>query len=230
MMARTPASRALTSTLLLALLLALPLAAQAQSSRANRGDSTLMLGVSSGGHLPSAIAPPVGVGLFLGESLLLGAEYGQSSYSGEGDDDLEYETTYTNAGGFARWFPGNSFNVLLAYHQRTWDAELEYTVEDETTGVDKPVDATLTADAGVVTAGIGNQWTTDFGMVIGVDWLLGSALASSSKSGEIDDEMAETYAPEEVEEAEAELEDAGDLLNQASASPGVFVITLGWAF
>lgn len=226
-MTRTLAPRALTLTVLAVLLL--PLAAQAQSSRANRGDSTLMFGVSSGGHLPSVVAPPVGVGLFLGESLLVGAEYGSASYADE-TDDVEYTTDYTNAGGFARWFPGNSFNVLLAYHQRTWDAELEYTVEDESTGDEKPVDATLTAEAAVVTAGIGNQWTTDFGMVIGVDWLLGSALASSSRSGDIDDDTLETLAPGEVEEAEAELEDAGDLLNRASASPGVFVITLGWAF
>ena len=71
-----------------------------------------------------------------------------------------------------RYYPGNSFNWLLGYGKykrdyKDWESlnDTTYDVKVETTQVN---------------FGLGNEWTFDFGMYIGADWLmLGGKISDS---------------------------------------------------
>lgn len=235
--------------LLAVALLASP-AAWAASSRQNRGDSLLYVGISPIGlHLPSVATRPVAAGVYLGENLLVGGEFGTADIkieNGEGEfgpfefdapdseEDWRVDGSYDNLGAFVRWFPGtNSLNLLLAVHRRTWDTDFDFTIVEEGTGTRVPLSANLTAEATVGTVGLSNQWIFDFGLVIGVDWLVASALSGDSSDATIDDSSLGTFAglvQDDKEEAQQQLEDAGDALNTVSGFPGLFVLSVGWAF
>jgi hypothetical protein len=90
------------------------------------------------------------------------------------------------------------------------------------------VDSSLDADAIVGTIGVGNEWLMDFGLTIGCDWVVGSGIISSSVKKKV---SSNTDLPEEdKKEAEKELDKLGKLLNDFSASPGAFILTLGLSF
>lgn len=220
------------------------------SSRSNRDDSLLYVGVAPlGVHLPTLATQPVAVGVYLGENWLVGAEYGSADLTvkdGKGEfgpaeftvpdteDDWKLDGSYDNLGAFVRWFPGtNSFNITLAAHKREWTADLDFVYTRSDTGTPVPLSAGLTADSTVGTLGLGNQWMMDFGLVIGVDWVVASAPLGTSTSSRIDDSSLAAYGglpAAEKRQAEQEIEDAADTLNTVSALPGLFVLSLGWAF
>ena len=65
--------------ILLAGLLAFASAAIGATTRQNRADSLFFLGISPIGiHIPTLATHPVAVGIYLGESWLIGAEYGSA--------------------------------------------------------------------------------------------------------------------------------------------------------
>jgi hypothetical protein len=200
------------------LLVVFSCSAHAADSKVNRGDSTVLVGLSTGVHLATLLTTPFKVGVYLGERIEIGAEYGSASAEQKDGDD-KAKATYTNAGLYGRIFLGNSFNILAAVHQRNWTAEATVTELNQTASAD------LTANAMVATLGIGNQWLTDIGFTIGCDWLIGSTAISSSQSVSL---TSSTYV--DTQEAETELEELGEVLNSASAMPGVLVLTLGWSF
>ena len=71
-----------------------------------------------------------------------------------------------------RYYVGNSFNVLLGY------GKYSVTLKDQAFTGSTVYD--LTYETTQVNFGIGNEWTFDFGMYIGADWLmLGSKLSDS---------------------------------------------------
>ena len=201
------------------------------SSEENRGDSTVFVGVSPIGiHIPTYIAPPAGAGMYIGKNLLLGAEYGSRSetFSDSGD---KATASFSNAGLYARWFPGtNSFNFLLGLHRREWDASASVKIKNDL-GLDEKVKADLTAEATVATLGLGNQWMADFGLTWGFDWLLVSGVASSSSTGKVRGFLnGASLSNTETQRAEKELKDLGNLLNTVSGFPGLLVFTIGWSF
>lgn len=215
--------------------------ALAASSEDNRDDSLIFVGVSPFGitapHIIGALVGspylPVSAGVYLGSHFLIAGEYGFMSVDAEEDQagDSEFKGEFTNLGIYARIWPGtNSFNFLVAVRQRTWDIDARVDIVDDTTGFARQVGVSLDADATVATLGIGNQWVTDFGLTIGLDWLVVSGLIDSSTSGKIDAAELNTLAPADVAEAEQELEDVGDALNEISALPGFLVLTIGWSF
>jgi len=226
-----------TLLFILALTVAGAAGVQAASSQQNRGDSLVFVGISPFGlHIPTLATFPVTAGVYLGENIQIGGEYGTAEASYE-ENDEEAEATYTNAGGYVRWYPGtNSFNVMLAMHNRTFTADATATVTDQSTGQDAVVNADMTASATVGTLGLGNQWMFDYGLFLGFDWVVLSGLVSGSVSSDVDatgtlpNGTVVTLENDETREAEQDLEDLGNFLNQVSATPGLFVFTIGWAF
>ena len=190
----------------------------AADSAGNRADSIIMLAVSGGIHPASIVAPPARLGVFLGSDWMLGLDSGSANYSSSSGGS-KGTATYTNQGLIARYFIGNSFNVLAGYHMRNYDATV--------TSTDSSGSATLNlkANANVATLTIANHWLMDWGLWIGYDWLLlGNALSTKSEatvttSGSIGDIKKKKDSGA-----------LGDLVNAVSASSGVLVLSVGFAF
>ncbi|MCP4751367.1 MAG: hypothetical protein GY866_10770, partial [Proteobacteria bacterium] len=195
----------------------------------NRGDSLLLVGMSGGLHIASALTTPATLAVYLGESVLIGVESGSAS-SSQDDAEGEAEATYTNQGIYLRYFMGNSFNILVAANNRTWtaDATVTQTTVTWTGTTTETVTADLEASATIGTLGIGNQWLTDFGFTLGIDWIVGSGILGSSVSSNI--KTTTTTDPAEMAQFQQDLEDFGEFLNLVSALPGFFVVTIGFTF
>ena len=225
--------------ILILLLVTAAATAMGASSRENRADKNVWFGISPIGlHIPTLATQPFGAAWILNEDWMVGGEYGTFNYvveENEADSSGKLDTTFTNLGGFGRWFPGsNSFNMLFAFHKRDWDAKATISMKDKTGTVDVDWEVELIANAYVGTIGVGHLWTYDFGMTLGVDWLAYSSLLSGSSSGKIGNPKLNgtpyAYSSTEKDEAEKELEDLGDVLNQISALSGFLILTLGFSF
>jgi len=195
-------------------------------SRMNRDDRNVYIGFSPFGlHIPTLLTAPFSVGYILNSDWMFGLEYGSLDFE-LGDA----KGNYTNQGLYARWYPTtNSFNILMGYHIRS--LELDWTYEAKAAGVTYTVDSGIDYSAQVATVGIGNQWMMDWGLVIGLDWLMLSGVMGSSFSftdptlpGGVQPD-AQTLA--DIEKAEKEAQDA---LDSFSAFPGLFVLSLGFSF
>jgi hypothetical protein len=135
---------------------------------------------------------------------------------------------------------GNSLNILLAAHQRSWTIDGGSTQHDATFNTDVNVRAKLDASATVGSIGIGNQWLTDFGLTIGFDWLVGSAVLASTSTAKFDGTAvnpltgqvytASQLDPATVAQAKADMNKAGKDLNIIAGLPGAFILTVGWSF
>ncbi|MCH9045454.1 MAG: hypothetical protein IIA40_05055 [SAR324 cluster bacterium] len=232
--------------ILLAGLLAFASAAIGATTRQNRADSLLFVGISPVGiHIPTLATQPVAVGIYLGESWLIGAEYGSANIKiqnkkgefGPFEFDVPdsepgefVDGSYDNLGAFIRWFPGNSFHVTLAAHKREWDINASVTIIDSVLGA-RTIRSKMNADATVATLGFGNQWIMDFGLVIGLDWLLLSGVVDDSVSSDINlGDLTALTTQADRDAAIADLNELADNLNKVSGLPGLFVLTLGWAF
>ena len=118
---------------------------------------------------------------FPGKNITIGVAGGErttetvsSSYSystGEWSYTYQYVTASTSEVNI-RYYPGNSFNWLLGYGKykrdfKDWESlnDTTYDVKVETTQVN---------------FGLGNEWTFDFGMYIGADWLMTGGNLSES--------------------------------------------------
>ncbi len=207
--------------------------AWAADTRDNRADRYVLLAVQPIGiDAATLIAPPIQLGGYLGPNWLVTVEYGRRNFSLDtGSNNGKATGTFVNEGAAVRWFPGtNSFNLGLAFNQRSWDVDFTYTVSSGAGGPDIPVKANLKANAGVPALIIGNQWMMDFGLVIGLDWLILSTPATTTTSGTIDPAVVAGLTPAQYADAQKTLKDGGDTLNTVSGFPGLFVLTLGWAF
>ena len=229
------------SGLVLAILFFSAPLAQAADTRANRSDSLIFLGISPVGlHIPTLIAPPVGLGIYLGDNWLFGVEGGSVVGESQDDEGSSATVSFENTGAYIRWFPGtNSFNYFAAVHKRTWEAQASSTFvsTDSATGLITTVraNAALTASATVGTLGIGNQWIMDFGLVLAADWLVLSSAISSESTAVVDavgtvGGFTQTLTAQQKKDAEKDLKEFGDFLNDVSAFPGFLVFTIGLAF
>lgn len=207
--------------------------ARAESTEQNRDESLILVGIAPVGiHIPTLITHPVTVGIYLGESLLLGVEGGTFSFSDEdvdSDSDESYIGDFTNIGAYARWFPGtNSFNVLLAVHNRQWSVTYDADFLPDS-GPRIPLRSKLSTEATVATVGFGNQWIMDFGLVLAMDWVLLSGNVSESHTVEVISDTGPLNASE-LARYDQDIQEAADFLNDLSGFPGIFVFSLGWAF
>ena len=191
----------------------------AADSAGNRADSIIMLGTTSGIHPATIIAPPVRVGILLGSDWMLGIDAGSSSYS-DSSGGSKATATYTNQGLIARYFIGNSFNLLAGYHMRNYDASVTSTDSSGTATLD------LKAHANVATFTIENHWLWDWGIWIGFDWLLfGNAVSSKSEAT-----VTSSGTVGDINKAKKDAEEIGNLINAISTSGGLLVMSVGFAF
>ena len=191
----------------------------AADSAGNRADSIIMLGTTSGIHPATIIAPPVRVGILLGSDWMLGIDAGSSSYS-DSSGGSKATATYTNQGLIARYFIGNSFNLLAGYHMRNYDASVTSTDSSGTATLD------LKAHANVATFTISNHWLWDWGIWIGFDWLLfGNAVSSKSEAT-----VTSSGTVGDINKAKKDAEEIGNLIIAISTSGGLLVMSVGFAF
>ena len=208
--------------------------AWAADSAGNRGDSIIMLGMAPVGiHLATLVAPPVRVAVLLGD-LTVGFDSGSAS-SSQTSGTAKSIATYTNQGLNVRYFFGNSFNASLGYHMRNYSAEATSTSSSSTysggswTTTTASETFTLDAKTTVATLGIGNHWLMDWGLWIGVDWLLASNALSQTSEATLTSSTG-TVTAEESAKFKKDAEKLGDLINAVSASSGFAVLTIGFAF
>ena len=152
--------------------------------------------------------------------LLLGIDAGSSSYS-DSSGDSKATATYTNQGLIARYFIGNSFNILAGYHMRNYDASVTTTKKNGDTAT-----LALKAHANVATFTIANHWLMDWGLWIGFDWLLfGNAVSSKSEAT-----VTSSGTVGDINKAIKDAEEIGNLINAISTSGGLLVMSVGFAF
>ena len=208
--------------------------AWAADSAGNRGDSIIMLGMAPVGiHLATLVAPPVRVAVLLGD-LTVGFDSGSADNS-QSSGTAKSTATYTNQGLNVRYFFGNSFNASLGYHMRNYSAEATSTSSTSTysggswTTTTASETFTLDAKTTVATLGIGNHWLMDWGLWIGVDWLLASNALSQTSEATLTSSTGTVTAAESAK-FKKDAEKLGDLINAVSASSGFAVLTIGLAF
>ena len=208
--------------------------AWAADSAGNRGDSIIMLGMAPVGiHLATLVAPPVRVAVLLGD-LTVGFDSGSADNS-QSSGTAKSTATYTNQGLNVRYFFGNSFNASLGYHMRNYSAEATSTSSSSTysggswTTTTASETFTLDAKTTVATLGIGNHWLMDWGLWIGVDWLLASNALSQTSEATLTSSTGTVTAAESAK-FKKDAEKLGDLINEISASSGFAQLTIGFAF
>ena len=208
--------------------------AWAADSAGNRGDSIIMLGMAPVGiHLATLVAPPVRVAVLLGD-LTVGFDSGSADNT-QSSGTAKSTATYTNQGLNVRYFFGNSFNASLGYHMRNYSAEATATSSTSTysggswTTTTASETFTLDAKTTVATLGIGNHWLMDWGLWIGVDWLLASNALSQTSEATLTSSTGTVTAAESAK-FKKDAEKLGDLINAVSASSGFAVLTIGFAF
>ena len=208
--------------------------AWAADSAGNRKDSIIMLGMAPVGiHLATLVAPPVRVAVLLGD-ITVGIDAGSGS-SSVSSGTAKSTATYTNQGLNVRYFFGNSFNASLGYHMRNYSAEATATSSTSTysggswTTTTASETFTLDAKTTVATLGIGNHWLMDWGLWIGVDWLLASNALSQTSEATLTSSTGTVTAAESAK-FKKDAEKLGDLINAVSASSGFAVLTIGLAF
>ena len=208
----------------------------AADSAGNRKDSIIMLGMSGGIHSASILAAPARVAIILGDLTVgIDAGSGSSSYYTTGKATTFLTTTsgtYTNQGLNARYFLGNSFNFSLGYHMRNFSGTTTATAYTVSyfSGVSYQTETfTVDTKTSVATIGIGNHWLMDWGLWIGVDWLLASNALSQTSEATLTSSTG-TVTAEESAKFKKDAEKLGDLINAVSASSGFAVLTIGFAF
>lgn len=208
--------------------------AMGASSQQNRGDSLILVGISPIGiHIPTFLTQPLTAGIYLGDNVLIGVEGGTFSFTSsdvDPDADERFDGDFSNFGVYMRWFPNtNSFNLLFAVHQRDWTVNFgkDFLLDDGVTVVS--LDATLNTEATVATVGVGNQWMMDFGLVIGMDWLVLSGNISESSSFNVTSNVS-GLSESELSRYDSDIQEGADFLNDLSGFPGILILTLGWAF
>jgi hypothetical protein len=120
----------------------------------------------------------------------------------------------------ARYFLGNSFNVLtgLGYRAATVKIDIEHISLGQVAGDFKVQSATIPLF-------IGNQWTWPGGFTLGVDWI-GAWIPIS---GETQVSLKGDLPQKDLEELTALLMDAGDGLGKKT-SLTLLLTSIGWAF
>ena len=199
-------------------------------SAGNRKDSIIMLGMSGGIHSASILAAPARVAIILGD-LTVGIDAGSGSPTYTSTGWTETTGTYTNQGLNARYFFGNSFNASLGYHMRNFSGTTTataYTVSYS--GVTYQTETfSMDAKTSVATIGIGNHWLMDWGLWIGGDWVLASSALSQTKEVTSTGTTGSPSA-DQLASFKKNAEAAADEMNAWSASGGLAVITIGFAF
>ena len=185
------------------------------------------MGITPIGLSLPALSQPLALGFYLNDSLLLGVESGAFTVSLD-SSDVTGNISYTNQGMFARWWVGNSFNLLGGYYQREFSgtATANETIISGGQSVQAEATGSVTSKASVVSLGLGNQWQFNFGLVIGCDWAIYNQVLNHAYSSSITTNTG--YA--NTSEAEQALADAEPAYKKLHQFPGLVHFYLGFAF
>jgi uncharacterized protein YjbI with pentapeptide repeats len=193
-------------------------------SRTNRDNSILYLGITPFGLSgPTLRTYPVSAGIYIGDSLLVGLEYGVKTEE-KSTSTTETSVSLRSAGVYFRFFPGNSFSLLFSIDQRAWLAES--TIQPSASG------KTIVSDTETVyvgTFGIGNYWLLDSGVTVGCDWgLISSKVGTIESTREIEDDGGSGIQEHIVLTTEL----ADDIEKDSFFSDGAFFVNfrIGWSF
>ena len=196
----------------------------AADSKSNRGEGIVSFGASFGllywGNLTSPITIAVP-----GEEWTFGFEYGSRNFKTDSTSSgIKSEGSFniTDMGLFARYYYGNSFNSIFALN--SMDSKMEVFATNQSTGA--TASGELSTSAIRFTAGIGNEWTLDWGLVIGADWLTGSTLLTQT----VDASVNESSGSIDTSDTKESSEDLGKMINLLSAIPGIVVFRIGYSF
>ena len=193
-------------------------------SKGNRGSNNVSIGTSLGLLSWANVTNPISIAM-PGEDWTFGLEYGSKSISTDSTSSGIKSTgsfNITDTGVFARYYYGNSFNSILALNSMS--SEMSVTSTNASTG--GSATGKLSTSAMRFTAGIGNEWTMDWGLVIGADWLTGSALLSQSVSASV----SESSGTIDTSDTTKSMEELGKVINVLSSIPGIVVFRIGFSF
>ena len=195
-------------------------------SERTRNNKSLLIGYAPFGlHITTLLTQPITVGYYINKNFLVGIEYGSLEVK-----ETDFTGSYTNTGAYGRWFPNtNSFNVLFALHQRALTVDYSYKVD--ILGSPISVDSGMDYTGNIATVGISNQWSSSWGLVVGLDWLVYSSVLSSTFTFD-DPALPGGITPDAKTRADiAKAEKEGkDLMDVVAGSPGLFILTVGFAF
>ena len=131
------------------------------------------------------------------------------------------DLTGTAVWGYARYFLGQSFNVLAGFGLREAKANLR--IED--TATDQFFESNLKVSSMVLPLALGNHWVYDGGFTIGCDWLAVlvpiTGTASTQSSSNIDDPG--------IDKVFDDFQTLGERLAK-STSLTLGLTTVGWQF
>ena len=190
--------------LLLALLIPwLASSALAADSKGNRKSNSILIGVTAGIHPFYILNSPYRIEI-PGEDWSFGLEYGSGTWS---------SLNISNQGLYARYFTGNSFNILMGYFQRGFSSDGWSTTNASLSTVTYKVDTKIT-DFGLA---IGNQWIYDWGGSLGIDWYMmgtGSATTTATVTSGTADATSNAKASSDTK----------------VSTSGIFIFTYGFSF
>lgn len=160
---------------------------------------------------PSVSAMPYSVGLYLGDSLILGVENFSKGYSNG--------IASATAGGqsiFIRIFTGNSYNMKLAMHERTIKSAID--IGNGATTMQE------TDTREFISFGIGNQWITDAGITLGGDWVFYGKSTGKRKY------TSENNGGPDVSTAQNAIDVLKNGINVYNFGFGLVTFTIGFTF
>ena len=214
--------------LLIAGLMVLTTSAFAANTEMNRDQSLIYVGYTPFGiDIPTLFSTPISAGVYLGQNFLVAGDFGipfDHDFTDSNNNTVNLK--YLNMGGYGRWFPGtNSFNIFGGIHQRT------LTLTGPVTYTNGGVSATTTVEAKmsamVADIGIGNQWISDFGLTFGIDWFALRGVLAQTQS--VSDSAGFATLPTQAEK-DAVQEELKQFNTAFNSLPGLFIISVGWAF
>lgn len=216
----------------------------AETYTETRAEDNLQFSGSWGLHIPTLQAPTGTIAYGISGKTFFGLEYGANDSSeikyvieatapdcvwlffgcsGGHSRKAKMKGEFVNQGAFIRYYPLDNFYFFVAYHQRTYDAELVGTEDGS-----EEIEAEINLKANVGTIGIGNQWNFSSGIFIATSWVTASYLIDSS----IDYTITRTagLSTAEIEEWEDDIEETGKHVNQLNSTVGFAILSIGFAF
>ncbi len=216
----------------------------AESFTETRAEDNIHISGSWGLHIPTLQAPTGTIAYGVTGKTFFGLEYGANNNSeikyviestapdcvwlffgcsGGHTRTAEMKGEFINQGAFIRYYPLDTFYFFVAYHQRTYDAELVGAENGN-----EEIEADIDLKASVGTIGIGNQWNFSSGIFIATSWVTASYLIDS----QVDFTVTNTFDlnATEIEEWEDDIEETGKQVNQLNSSMGFAILSIGFGF
>ena len=193
-----------------------------------RGSHWVYLGgTPASAYAPNFLAPPVEAGLILGDSFTLGADASRSHFDlGHNEEDERYYRGMMSNGNMI----GERWEILEYRLDLPTDAKANGVHQSSgavgQTGLTAKGDYLATSQ--IQSLGIGTQWQTQIGLIIGMDWALGAQTNQESVTASIIQDPALTAT--QSAEALIQVQDFAQSINKLMASSGGLNLFIGWAF